>query len=57
MQNLQNVFSPIDLDFEFGNLVIVDDLITTGATLENLISCIKKQFKNLNVYAIVLARR
>ncbi len=39
------------------NIVIVDDIITTWTTIEELANCIKQKYPNINIYSIVLARK
>ena len=37
-------------------IFIVDDVCTTGSTLEEIASCLKHRHKNLKIYGLVLAR-
>ena len=44
-----------NIDLNYKNLVIIDDILTTGATLEKLAALIKDEYPFANIDAIVLA--
>jgi len=57
LKNLDNSFVSVvdDLD-SVEKIIIVDDITTTGSTLEELASCIKKNHPKIQIYGLVLAR-
>jgi len=56
--NLHNSFKPENSSLSnIKNIVVIDDLITTGSTLEELTKCIKKSHPHLNIFALTLARK
>ena len=58
LKNLNNSFSLTKTDLTWiENIIIVDDLITTGSTLEEIVKCIKQNHPNINIHALVLARK
>ncbi len=56
-QNVKDVFEMIDMgiDFENKTVVLVDDLMTTGATIKNCAKVLSK-FKLKKIYAIIACR-
>ena len=58
LNNLENSFKFINTDLNWiKNIIIVDDLITTWSTLEQISKCIKNHYPEINISAIVLARK
>ena len=55
--NLKNSFSPAKINLPYQNIVIIDDLITTWTTLEEVTKCIKQTNPSINVFWLVLARK
>ncbi len=42
-------------ELDYKNLLIIDDILTTGATLEKMAAVIKEKYPSATIYAIVLA--
>jgi len=59
LKNLQNSFSinQIKLPNNIKHIVIIDDVITTWITLEEITKCIKQKYLQLKVYWLILARK
>ncbi len=56
--NLKNSFKFNNLDLSnIENIIIIDDLITTWATLEEISKCVKKFFPKIKIFWFVLARK
>jgi len=56
VKNIKNTFSCKKLEW-IENIIIVDDILTSWTTLEELSKTIKQQNKNINISAIVFARK
>lgn len=58
-KNMENAFELIEKDntkpLPFNNLILFDDVITSGATIENVSLVIKKHFPNINIIAMCFA--
>lgn len=49
------VLNDINIDLNYKNLLIIDDILTTGATLEKIAAVIKDEYPAAQIDAIVLA--
>ena len=57
-KNVENVFYS-ELNLENKNILLVDDIVTSGATINSIIEEIKKTNKNVNikVFSIAISRK
>ncbi|WCN39658.1 ComF family protein [Aneurinibacillus uraniidurans] len=53
---LQNVFAPIPADRSFQRVLLVDDVYTTGSTMEAAACAIRQKWRQAEVYGITWAR-
>ena len=57
MENLKDSFASLDISEDIEAIVLVDDILTTWSTLNELSKCIKNKYSKIKVYWLVLARK
>lgn len=56
LENVKGVYKPNDTGFsKFKNILLVDDIITTGATLNECVRMIKEKHSNSSIYCAAVA--
>lgn len=53
--NIKNSFDVSNLNLDNKTILIVDDIITTGATVKEIENAIKREYKNVTVYIYAVA--
>lgn len=53
--NIKNSFDVSNLNLDNKTVLIVDDIITTGATVKEIENAIKREYKNVTVYIYAVA--
>lgn len=58
-ENIFNAFKTRELDLQNKNILIVDDIVTTGSTIKEMIKEIKKVSspKNIYIFSLAISRR
>lgn len=54
-RNIHNAFKIKDLDLNNKNILLVDDLVTTGATIREIVKAIKKNFTPNSIFVFSIA--
>lgn len=53
--NIENAFGKVELNIDGKNILLVDDIVTTGSTIREIIKELKKMGKPKEIYVFSIA--